>query len=114
MLPARRIAEPFGEIWEHRLEHARVNRRGGVVIEIDRTAHSCFEVPFDAAIVAETERTQDDEQSQDEFDFYAGKVMSAKFYVNFILPQADAIAQIIKSGDRSALDIPDRGFSTAW
>ena len=69
---------------------------------------------LDAAIVAETERTQDEEQSQEEFDFYAGKVMSAKFYVNFFLPQADALCRIIKSGDRSALDIPDRGFSTAW
>ncbi len=69
---------------------------------------------LDAAVVAETERTQDEDQSQDEFDFYAGKVMSAKFYVNFILPQADAICRIIKNGDRSALDIPDRGFSTAW
>jgi len=69
---------------------------------------------LEAAIIAETERTQDEEQTQEEFDFYAGKVMSAKFYVNFILPQADALCRIIKSGDRSALDIPDRGFSTAW
>jgi alkylation response protein AidB-like acyl-CoA dehydrogenase len=69
---------------------------------------------LEAAIIAETERTQDEEQSQEEFDFYAGKVMSAKFYVNFILPQADALCRVIKSGDRSALDIPDRGFSTAW
>jgi alkylation response protein AidB-like acyl-CoA dehydrogenase len=69
---------------------------------------------LEAAIIAERERTQDEEQSQEEFDFYAGKVMSAKFYVNFVLPQADALCRIIKSGDRSALDIPDRGFSTAW
>jgi alkylation response protein AidB-like acyl-CoA dehydrogenase len=69
---------------------------------------------LEAAIVAERERTQDDKQSQEEFDFYAGKVMAAKFYVNFILPQADALCKIIESADRSALDIPDRGFSTAW
>jgi len=69
---------------------------------------------LEAAVIAERERTQDEAQSQEEFDFYAGKVMSAKFYVNFILPQADALCRVIKSGDRSALDIPDHGFSTAW
>jgi alkylation response protein AidB-like acyl-CoA dehydrogenase len=69
---------------------------------------------LEAAIIAERERTQDEAQSQEEFDFYAGKVMSAKFYVNFVLPQAEALCRIIKSGDRSALDIPDHGFSTAW
>jgi alkylation response protein AidB-like acyl-CoA dehydrogenase len=67
-----------------------------------------------AAIIAEEARTQDEAQSQQEFDFYAGKVMAAKFYVNFVLPQALALSKIIKSGDRSALDVPDRGFSTAW
>jgi alkylation response protein AidB-like acyl-CoA dehydrogenase len=67
-----------------------------------------------AAIAAEQYRRADEEQSQEEYDFYAGKVASAKFYVNFILPQALAIAEVITSGDRSALDIPDSGFSTAW
>jgi len=69
---------------------------------------------LEAALVAEEQRTQDEEQSQEEFDFYAGKVMSAKFYANFILPQTLAICEVLKSGDRSALDIPDRGFSTHW
>jgi hypothetical protein len=69
---------------------------------------------LDAAMIAETARTQDEDQSQEEFDFYAGKVMAAKFYVNFILPQALALSRVIKSGDRSALDVPDSGFSTAW
>lgn len=69
---------------------------------------------LEQAIVAEGARTQDEDQSQEEFDFYAGKVMSAKFYVNFILPQADALCRTIRSADRSALDIPDHGFSTAW
>jgi hypothetical protein len=67
-----------------------------------------------AGVIAEQARTQDDAQSQQEFDFYAGKVMAAKFYVNFILPQALALSKVIKSGDRSALDVPDNGFSTTW
>lgn len=69
---------------------------------------------LEAGLVAEEARTQDDEQSQEEFDFYAGRVMSAKFYANFILPEVFALCDTIKSGDRSALDVPDQGFSTAW
>ncbi len=69
---------------------------------------------LEAAILAEQRRTQDEDQSQEEFDFYAGKVASARFFCNFMLPQATATCKVIKSGDRSALDIPDRGFSTAW
>ena len=69
---------------------------------------------LEQAVIAEDRRTQDDDQSQEEFDFYAGKVASARFYANFMLPQAEATCRVIKSGDRSALDVPDRGFSTAW
>ncbi len=69
---------------------------------------------LEAGLVAEEARTQDEDQSQEEFDFYAGKVMSAKFYCNFILPEVFSIAETIGSGDRSALDVPDHGFSTAW
>jgi alkylation response protein AidB-like acyl-CoA dehydrogenase len=69
---------------------------------------------LEAAVIAEEERTQDDRQSQEEFDFYAGKVMSGKFYANFVLPGVLAKCRAIASNDRSALDIPDAGFSTAW
>ncbi len=69
---------------------------------------------LEAGVLAEQKRTQDEGQSQEEFDFYAGKVMSAKFFVNFVLPGAVAKCKAIQSGDRSALDIPDAGFSTAW
>ncbi|MFT4569674.1 MAG: alkylation response protein AidB-like acyl-CoA dehydrogenase [Hyphomicrobiaceae bacterium] len=69
---------------------------------------------LEQAVIAEETRTQDDTQSQEEFDFYAGKVMSGKFYANFILPNVHAKCRAIRSGDRSALDIPDAGFSTTW
>lgn len=69
---------------------------------------------LEAAVIAEEERTQDDRQSQEEFDFYAGKVMAGKFYANFILPNVLDKCRTIASNDRSALDIPDAGFSTAW
>ncbi len=69
---------------------------------------------LEQAVIAEEARTQDDAQSQEEFDFYAGKVMSGKFYANFVLPTVHAKCRAIRSGDRSALDIPDSGFSTVW
>jgi alkylation response protein AidB-like acyl-CoA dehydrogenase len=69
---------------------------------------------LEAAVLAEEERTQDDRQSQEEFDFYAGKVMAGKFYANFVLPNVLDKCRTIASNDRSALDIPDAGFSTAW
>jgi hypothetical protein len=69
---------------------------------------------LEAAVIAEEERTQDDRQSQEEFDFYAGKVMAGKFYANFVLPNVLDRCRTIASNDRSALDIPDAGFSTVW
>lgn len=69
---------------------------------------------LEAAVIAEEERTQDERQSQEEFDFYAGKVMAGKFYANFVLPNVLDKCRTIASNDRSALDIPDAGFSTVW
>ena len=69
---------------------------------------------LEAAVVAETKRGSDhDDQSQEEFDFYAGKVAAAKFFVNHVLPMVHARVATITAGDRSALDVHDRGFSTA-
>ncbi len=39
VLPARGIAELLGEVRQHRLEHARIDRCRGVVVEIDRLCH---------------------------------------------------------------------------
>ena len=36
----RRVAELLGEVRQHRLEHARIDRRRGVVVEIDGLRHS--------------------------------------------------------------------------
>ncbi|HIF63931.1 MAG TPA: acyl-CoA dehydrogenase [Deltaproteobacteria bacterium] len=69
---------------------------------------------LEAALVAEGARTQDFDQSQEEFDFYAGKVMSGKFYANFIMPEVFSLCRAICSADRSAIDIPDNGFCTQW
>jgi alkylation response protein AidB-like acyl-CoA dehydrogenase len=69
---------------------------------------------LEAAVIAESKRDSDgedlDEVSQEDFDFYAGKVMAAKFFVNFIMPGVHSKTGAIIAGDRSALDIPDGGF----
>jgi alkylation response protein AidB-like acyl-CoA dehydrogenase len=52
-----------------------------------------------------------EEQSQEDFDFYQGKVMAAKFFANFVLPAVHSRAALIVECDRSALDIPDGGFA---
>jgi alkylation response protein AidB-like acyl-CoA dehydrogenase len=69
---------------------------------------------LEAAIIAEAKLGgEDDEEGEDEADFYRGKVMAAKYFVNAILPGVHAKVGAILAGDRSALDIPDAGFATA-
>jgi len=70
---------------------------------------------LEAALVAETKRAANDDgagQGEDD-DFYTGKVLTAKYYVNFVLPLVHAKVGAILTGDRSALDMPDAGFSAA-
>jgi len=45
-----------------------------------------------------------------DYDFYMGKVYTAKFYVNNIIPTVWAIAEVVKDGDDSALQIPIGAF----
>ena len=52
--------------------------------------------------------------SHEETSFLQGKVMSAKYFVNFVLPGVHAKLTAIQSADRSPLDIPDAGFSNAF
>lgn len=69
---------------------------------------------LDAAVVAEGRlRRDEDELSAEDVAFYRGKVMAAKHYVNYVLPNAHARVAAMVGGDRSALDIPDAGFSAA-
>jgi len=69
---------------------------------------------LEAALIAEHEReAAHDEESQEEYDFYIGKVMAAKFFVANVLPGVHAKLTAVQSNDRSALDIPDGAFSGA-
>ena len=49
----------------------------------------------------------------EEVAFYRGKVMAAKHFVSYVLPNVHARVAAMVGGDRSALDIPDAGFSGA-
>jgi alkylation response protein AidB-like acyl-CoA dehydrogenase len=71
---------------------------------------------LEGALIAENKRQvdSDDEQSQEDYEFYTGKVMAAKFYANNVLPGVHTKTETVLGGDRSALDIPDGGFSTAY
>jgi alkylation response protein AidB-like acyl-CoA dehydrogenase len=42
--------------------------------------------------------------------FYSGKVCSARFYVQNIVPDVMATVKVIKTGDTSAIDIPEDAF----
>lgn len=42
--------------------------------------------------------------------FFTGKICSARFYVRNIVPDVMATIQIIKDGDRSAIDIPEEAL----
>ena len=69
---------------------------------------------LDAALVAEQQREAAlGEESQEEYDFYIGKVMAAKFFVANVLPGVQAKLAAIQSNDRSALDLPEGAFSGA-
>lgn len=54
-----------------------------------------------------------DELGQDHFDyaFYAGKVACAKYYTQNMLPYVWSLAEIVKVGDRSVIDIPVESFN---
>jgi alkylation response protein AidB-like acyl-CoA dehydrogenase len=61
-----------------------------------------------AVIAAEAEKTA----APADVDFYKGKQAAAQFFAHDTLMAVVSKAEMIASGDRSALDIPDRGFAT--
>jgi hypothetical protein len=44
-------------------------------------------------------------------EFYRGKVLAAKYFASYVLPQTQARVSAIVAGDRSPLDMPDGGFA---
>ena len=67
---------------------------------------------LEAAVVAESRlRRDEDELSHADVEFYRGKVLAAKYFASYVLPQTHARVKAIVAGDRSPLDIPDGGFA---
>ncbi|MCW5890929.1 MAG: acyl-CoA dehydrogenase [bacterium] len=96
---------------------------GGKIDQVTLCANAFLEIMaevtiahllLEAATIAERRVDSDPDEQSEEDDFYAGKVAAAKHYANYVLPAVHARTQAITGGDRSALDVPDRGFSTAY
>jgi alkylation response protein AidB-like acyl-CoA dehydrogenase len=69
---------------------------------------------LDAAVIADDRlRREEAGLSAEDVAFYRGKVMAAKHFVHYVLSAAPARVAAMVSGDRSALEIPDAGFSTS-
>ena len=51
-----------------------------------------------------------DHQNDDDADFYAAKVATAKFFMEKILPQSGALFASIMSGSASIMDFPEKSF----
>jgi alkylation response protein AidB-like acyl-CoA dehydrogenase len=67
---------------------------------------------LEAAVLAETRlSTAGSTLAPDDVDFYRGKVLAARYFVSYVLPQTHARVCAIVAGDRSPLDIPDGGFA---
>jgi alkylation response protein AidB-like acyl-CoA dehydrogenase len=69
-------------------------------------------VLLEAAVVAESRlRREEDDLAHEDVEFYRGKVLAAKYYASYVLPQTLARVNAIIAGDRSPLDMPDGGFA---
>jgi alkylation response protein AidB-like acyl-CoA dehydrogenase len=60
------------------------------------------------AVVAQ--KTLDDKPNETETRFYRGKIATARFYLNHEMPHLQANAQIIQSGERTAIDFDEQWF----
>ena len=45
-----------------------------------------------------------------DYEFYMGKVYSARYFLNNVVPKVWSIADMVKDGDASAIEIPLGAF----
>ncbi|MCX8506040.1 MAG: acyl-CoA dehydrogenase C-terminal domain-containing protein, partial [Alphaproteobacteria bacterium] len=48
--------------------------------------------------------------AEDNTGFYQAKLMTARFFLNRLLPQTDSLAAAIASGSRNMMEFPDQAF----
>jgi alkylation response protein AidB-like acyl-CoA dehydrogenase len=64
---------------------------------------------LDQALLADKKAKEVGEDHYD-YPFYSGKVAAARYYLRNVVPNVWAVAEIVKDGDSSALDIDLRAF----
>ena len=64
---------------------------------------------LDMALIA-NKRAEELGEDHYDYSFYIGKVMSARYYLRNVVPTVWSIAEVVKDGDSSALDVPDEAF----
>lgn len=64
---------------------------------------------LDQALLAEKKAQEVGEDHYD-YPFYSGKVAAARYYMRNVVPNVWAVAEIVKDGDSSSLDIDLRAF----
>lgn len=111
----RHAVKSYNEIRLAIQQHAMGGKISYIGLYATRILHAtakmyCGYLILDQALLA-SKRIQ--ELGEDHFDyaFYKGKVESAKYYIRNIVPEIFTVAQLIKDGDSSALDIPEESFS---
>lgn len=65
---------------------------------------------LEQAILAQ-QHLRDIDESHYDYYFYLGKVMSARFFINQILPNVCNIADLVKEGDLTLVDCPEQIFA---
>ncbi|HQA08575.1 MAG TPA: acyl-CoA dehydrogenase, partial [Syntrophomonadaceae bacterium] len=69
----------------------------------------CGMVILSQALVAQR-KLQEMDSNHFDYGFYAGKVAAARYYLMNVVPNVWAVAEIIKTGDTSVLDVPVEAF----
>ncbi len=77
---------------------------------LDLTGHVlCTWMLLKSAIKANSYLKNKDISNEDR-SFYEGRVLTARFAVSTLLPQAEALARIVRKNDRSVLEIKEESF----
>lgn len=64
---------------------------------------------LEMALIADR-RAQEVGPEHYDYNFYAGKVLASRYYLRNVVPTVWSIAEVVKDGDTSALDIPAGAF----
>ncbi|AFM24840.1 acyl-CoA dehydrogenase [Desulfomonile tiedjei] len=69
----------------------------------------CGYLLMDQALIASS-RMKELSPDNHDYNFYLGKVLSARYYLNNVVPNVWHVAELIEIGDTSVLDAPDAVF----